>query len=138
MNRTEAEFAIAKLSPAAKAVWESDELDGADALVIGELRDAGLVELAPSWSDRARQVQNAFEPRDSVDELLERISDENFTAAVEEFESWCEPGILDRYDINTDQARAIILAAGGKIRTAYDEAIAGLAALPSQEQAAAA
>ncbi len=137
MNRSDANAAIACLSPAARTVWESDDLDDVDETVLVELQAAGLVELVPSWSDHSRDIQQALEPAPGVTELLDQIEGEGFADAIDCLEAWTEVYLSD-FDIDAKAVAAVLAKAAADARAAYDNALSMIRALPSQETAEAA
>lgn len=139
MNRSDAKAAIACLSPAARVVWDSDtlEFDDVDAAIIVELKAAGLLETVQSWSDRARDVQDALGPTPGAAELLVQLEGEDFAGAISCLEDWT--GVeLDEYDLDAEAFCAIITDAATVMRATYDDAIRKIGALPSRGLAEAA
>lgn len=138
MDRDIAKGKLAALSPAARAAWSSDTLDGVDATVVSELQAAGLVEHIPSWSDAARELADALGEREGVDALIERIDQETLPDAIDELEAWTESGVLETYDLEPAQARGVIGDAVDTMRSAYDGMLDKLRGLRSVDRAEAA
>lgn len=139
MNRQQANAALAGLSPEAREVFDSSELDDASPEVIRELSDAGLIEanMSYDWNDRATEIDNGLKPRAAVDELIDHLAEEDFLSAVDTFDQWGE-GTLAGYDFDEKAARVIIAEAATSLRATYNAAVEALANLPSNEEAAAA
>lgn len=128
MDRKAAEEVLAKLSPKAREAWEEGDLD-VDPSIMAEFIALELVQSKFDWTDKADEIEQARRERDSAEALLENITGEDFSSAIDEFAGWADGDILDDYEINAPAAKRIIEEAEATIRGAYDKALDALRVL---------
>jgi len=135
MDRQTAEETLAKLSPAAREAWDSDDLAGAGPDIIAELGHHGLVESGWVFTERASDIADATRVRAPAEKLAERIAelqpmDEAITALAE----FADETILDDYDVNVPEAQTIINEACQSINAIWQLCTMKLEGLGREEQ----
>lgn len=137
MDAIEVRDILSKLSVAARAVWDSSELDDASLPVISELSALGLIAPEIAWSKLAIEMDGIDLPENASALAAALYGADEIEDGLLTLASWAADEVLASYDVDPVAAAEIITGAAQQMRAIFDDCIARIGALPSPQSEAA-